>query len=167
MILVSSTYVVIGFKYGTVIYKKRLTGPAPSMSAASYMEAGKSCKLAKYMVVYMGIVDQIFIAIMTFSANAGSCRKLMPYSATCSFKSAPLMGPLTLNINIKIMVSAELEVSVGRKYTVRKKYFPLILLFNTDDITSAMIVCTGTTTTENIRVFFRPILAISSVKTLL
>ena len=67
------------------------------------------------MVVYWGMVDQMFMTMMTFSAKLGSFRKLMPVSSTPILMSRVFTGPVTLNINMKIMVSALLEVSVGRK----------------------------------------------------
>ena len=69
------------------------------------------------MVVYWGTVDQIFITIMTLRAKSGFSRKLIPppTGRIPARISIILIGPVTLNMNMKMMVSAELEVRVGRK----------------------------------------------------
>ena len=69
------------------------------------------------MVVYCGTVDQMFMIMMTWSATAGLFRKLMPPPSgrMPMLMRMVLMGPVTLNMNMKMMVSAELEVRVGRK----------------------------------------------------
>ena len=46
---------------------------------------------------------------------SSSCKKLIPLETRFASISSLLIGPETLNINIKISVSAELEVSVGKK----------------------------------------------------
>jgi hypothetical protein len=132
------------------------------MLAASYMLCGKSCKLAKYKVIYMGIVDQMFITMITCNANDGSCKKLILLDKIPISNRKRLMGPFTLNMNIKIMVNAELEVNVGKKYTTRKRYLPLIPLLKTAASTSDKKVCIGTTTAEKVSVFLMAILATSS-----
>ena len=113
--------------YGRVILKNTVTGPAPSICAASYVAVGTFIKIPEQMSIEYGTPTHVLTRSMAMrvSGMEKPNRKLMPI-----FKSHSVIMPLSASI---ILESNKSEINCGTAMvetnTVRKNFLPRIPFF--------------------------------------
>src|SRR6478735_5137118 len=153
MVMVMRMNVRVCRSAGQVMYRNRCQFPAPSMAPASYMSWGMVCRPDSQITMWKPTPCQTDMTRIETSAVLGLPSQSGPSMPNTARKL--LINPLGWYSNFHNRETTTIEVTTGRKYTVRKKLTPRILTLISRASTSARPACTGTTNTANSTVLRR------------
>src|SRR6478736_1070381 len=102
------------------------------------------CSPESQMTMWKPIACQADMRMIASSAVFGSPSQSGPWMP--NFASTWLMSPFGWYMNSHSIDTTTIEVTTGRKYTVRKKFVPRILTLTSSANPSAHADCTGTMT---------------------
>src|SRR6478735_6734417 len=120
MVMVTRMKVRVCRRDGQVTYRKFCQFEAPSSDDASYRSPGMVCSPDSQMTMWKPTACQIDISMIAPSAVVGLPSQSVPWMAPPdTARSTELISPSGWYMNCHSMETTTIEVTTGRKYTVR------------------------------------------------